>query len=118
MEDRSSDGEQFSSRSSVHRTIPRHHELHLQLYYDIYHRYLLYRIPLSPFWKLVENSHQWKDDNVAKPVEDSIQQHLLVFWMATFAYIAAFPVKGTAYVDRTMSWSDWITFLSTCFEKC
>ena len=38
--------------------------------------------------------------------------------MATFAYIAAFPVKGTAFLDRTMSWSDWITFLSTCFEKC
>ena len=38
--------------------------------------------------------------------------------MATLAYRAAFPVKGTAYLDRAMSWSDWISFLSTCFEKC
>ena len=57
-------------------------------------------------------------ENFAIAKVDSIQQQIFVFWMATFAYRAAFPVKGTAYLDRTMSWSDWISFLSTCFEKC
>ncbi|XP_078312869.1 uncharacterized protein LOC144619294 [Crassostrea virginica] len=82
--------------------------------------YLLCRIPIS-LCRLVKNIRQWiklVDDNVAKPLVDSIQLMILVFWMATFAYRAAFPVKKIAHVDGTMSWFDWITFLSTCFVKC
>ena len=54
----------------------------------------------------------------AKPILDSIQRSFLVFWLATFAYSAAFPAKETAHVNWTSSWSYWLTFLSTCVEEC
>ena len=42
----------------------------------------------------------------------------LVFGLATFAYYATFTVEKTAHFDWTISWSDWITFLSSCPDKC
>ena len=86
--------------------------------------YLVYLIFLSVY-RLVNDILKWINlvnvfgfYNVAKPVLDSIQQQLIVFWLATYAYSAACIVKETTYVDWIMSLADWITFFSTCFEKC
>nr|XP_022339813.1 uncharacterized protein LOC111134763 [Crassostrea virginica] len=86
--------------------------------------YLSYRVSLSERG-LIEEIYLWIHlvdvfgfYSVTKPIIDSIQQQLLVFWVATFAYSAAFTVKETDYLIWNMSWSDWITFLLTCVEEC
>ena len=86
--------------------------------------YLSYRVSLSERG-LIEEIYLWIHlvdvfgfYSVTKPIIDSIQQQLLVFWVATFAYSAAFTVKETDYLIWDMSWSDLITFLSTCVEEC
>ena len=86
--------------------------------------YLSYRVSLS-VCRLIEDLYLrinlvyvFGFYSVTKPILDSIQQQLLVFWMATLAYSAAFPAKETAYVIWNISWSDSITFLSTCVEEC
>ena len=86
--------------------------------------YLSYRVSLSvcrlieDFYLRINLVYVFGFYSVTKPILDSIQQQLLVFWLATLAYRAAFPAKETAFVIWNMSWSDWITFLSTCVEEC
>ena len=86
--------------------------------------YLSYRVSLS-VCRLVEDLYLrinlvnvFGFYRVTKPILYSIQQQLLVFWLATLVYSAAFPAKETAYVIWNMSWSDWLTFLSKCVEEC
>nr|XP_022339811.1 RING finger protein 145-like [Crassostrea virginica] len=86
--------------------------------------YLSYRVSLSvcrlidDLYLRINLAYVFGFYNVTKHILDSIQQQFLVFWLATLAYSAAFPAKETAYVIWNMSWSDWITFLSTCVAEC
>nr|XP_022339803.1 RING finger protein 145-like [Crassostrea virginica] len=85
--------------------------------------YLFYRIFRSVY-RLVEDIPKRKNlDDLFEnyDVLDSIYQ-LVVYWLLylllTYAYSAAIIVKETTYFCWSMSWSDWITFFSTRFEKC